>query len=147
MQQSQLFPSSFAERDRVTSEGHERFGGTGLDVPWELMHEPIEDSGSDTADRYRYQYQVIARHCCEFDNSELLWALCEWHTDYILALSGHRFILVSVKHREEVKGTGLSRVSATTEGLTLSAPGGKSAESRTKFGWRLTVPWTVERSN
>ncbi|QWB25497.1 DUF4297 domain-containing protein [Streptomyces koelreuteriae] len=68
------------------------------------MHEPIEDSGSDTADRYRYQYQVIARHCCEFDNSELLWALCEWHTDYILALSGHRFILVSVKHRERSKG-------------------------------------------
>ncbi|GGX50274.1 dsDNA nuclease domain-containing protein [Streptomyces fructofermentans] len=68
------------------------------------MHEPTEDSGSDTADRYRYQYQVIARHCTEFGNSELLWVLCEWHTDYVLALSGHRFVLVSVKHRERSKG-------------------------------------------
>ncbi|MGY5013214.1 dsDNA nuclease domain-containing protein [Streptomyces sp. 900105755] len=74
-------------------------------MPWELMHEPAEDSGSDTGDRYRFQYQAIARHCCEFGSSELLWILCEWHTDYILALSGNRYVLVSVKHREKSQGS------------------------------------------
>lgn len=79
--------------------------GGSLDVPWELLHEPEEDSGSETADRYEYQYQVVARHCCEFDSSDLQWILCEWHTDYVLALADGKYILVSVKHREHSQGT------------------------------------------
>ncbi|MFC8675020.1 dsDNA nuclease domain-containing protein [Streptomyces griseorubiginosus] len=78
--------------------------GGKLDIPWELRSQPSEDSGSETADRYAFQYQVIARHCCEFDASDLKWLLCEWHTDYVLALSGERYILVSVKHREPNQG-------------------------------------------
>lgn len=75
-----------------------------MDVPWEFLHEPEEDSGSETADRYEYQYQVVARHCCELGSSELKWILCEWHTDYILAFSNDRYALVSVKHREASQG-------------------------------------------
>lgn len=45
------------------------------------------------------------RNCCEFGASELLWILREWHTDYILALSGNRYVLVSVKHREKSQGS------------------------------------------
>ncbi|MFF3057019.1 dsDNA nuclease domain-containing protein [Streptomyces sp. NPDC057909] len=75
-----------------------------MDIPWELRSQPPEDSGSETADRYAFQYQVIARHCCEFDASDLEWLLCEWHTDYVLALSGGRYVLVSVKHREPNQG-------------------------------------------
>jgi hypothetical protein len=75
-----------------------------LDVPWELLHEPEEDSGSETADRYEYQYQVVARHCCDLGSGDLLWILCEWHTDYIMAFSDGRYVLVSVKHRELSQG-------------------------------------------
>lgn len=79
-------------------------GAHTLDVPWEVLHEPEEDSGSETADRYEYQYQVVARHCFDMGSSELLWILCEWHTDYIMAFSGGRYVLVSVKHRELSQG-------------------------------------------
>ncbi|MBV1948181.1 DUF4297 domain-containing protein [Streptomyces sp. BV129] len=87
-------------------------------MPWEVLHEPEEDSGSETADRYEYQYQVVARHCCHFGAGDLLWILCEWHTDYIMAFSGDRYALVSVKHRELSQGHWTLRRLCDDGGLT-----------------------------
>jgi WD40 repeat protein len=62
---------------------------------------PEEDSGSDTSDRYAFQYHAAARHCCELLRTNGPdWVLCEWHTDYAIRQSGEH-ILVSVKHRDD----------------------------------------------
>ncbi|WP_371644820.1 dsDNA nuclease domain-containing protein [Streptomyces sp. NBC_00597] len=66
-----------------------------------LITEPVEDSGSDTASRYNFQYQCAARHCfAMLNDSQLSAIICEWHVDYILAYHDGTYELVSVKHRE-----------------------------------------------
>ncbi|GAB2954154.1 dsDNA nuclease domain-containing protein [Streptomyces sundarbansensis] len=114
-----------------------------MDVPWELLHEPEEDSGSDTADRYEYQYQVAARHCFEFDRGELQWVICEWHTDYILSLSDNRYVLVSVKHRELNQGLWTINRLCDDGGLkTLCA---RWRECRTPYQTRLATNGALDR--
>ncbi|MGW4933487.1 dsDNA nuclease domain-containing protein [Streptomyces sp. NPDC004166] len=118
-------------------------GGHTLDVPWEVLHEPEEDSGSETADRYEYQYQVVARHCCDLGSSDLLWILCEWHTDYILAFSGGRYVLVSVKHRELSQGHWTLRRLCDDGGLkTLCA---RWRECRKPYQTRLATNASLDR--
>lgn len=66
-----------------------------------LVSEPAEDSGSDTASRYNFQYLCAARHCFALLNdSRLAGVVCEWHVDYVLLYSDGTNELVSVKHRE-----------------------------------------------
>lgn len=66
-----------------------------------LNSEPIEDSGTDTASRYNFQYMCAARHCFYLLNdSKLTGIVCEWHVDYVLIYSDGGNELVSVKHRE-----------------------------------------------
>lgn len=66
-----------------------------------LISEPIEDSGTDTASRYNFQYLCAARHCFALLNdSRLAGIVCEWHVDYVLLYSDGVNELVSVKHRE-----------------------------------------------
>ncbi|MFC7918505.1 dsDNA nuclease domain-containing protein [Streptomyces cinereoruber] len=108
-----------------------------MDVPWELLHEPEEDSGSDTADRYEYQYQVAARHCFDFDGGELQWVLCEWHTDYILSFGDGRYALVSVKHRE--LNQGLWTINRLCEDGGLKTLCTRWRECRTPYQTRLAT--------
>lgn len=71
------------------------------DLAKSLMLEPEEDSGSDTASRYNFQYQCAARHCLSLlEDTELTGIVCEWHVDYVLIYSDGSQELVSVKHRE-----------------------------------------------
>ncbi len=66
-----------------------------------LVTEPAEDSGSDTASRYNFQYLCAARHCFALLNdSRLAGIVCEWHVDYVLIYGDGTNELVSVKHRE-----------------------------------------------
>ncbi|MEU9233358.1 dsDNA nuclease domain-containing protein [Streptomyces subrutilus] len=70
-----------------------------------LISEPVEDSGSDTASRYNFQYQCAARHCfAMLNDSQLSAIICEWHVDYILGYHDGTYELVSVKHREPSLG-------------------------------------------
>lgn len=70
-----------------------------------LLRQPAEDSGTDTTDRYDFQYQVAARHCCEMlRRSGPAWILSEWHTDFVIGSVAGDYILVSVKHREQDQG-------------------------------------------
>ncbi|TXC98901.1 DUF4297 domain-containing protein [Streptomyces sp. ISID311] len=114
-----------------------------MDVPWELLHEPEEDSGSDTADRYEYQYQVAARHCFEFDSGELQWVLCEWHTDYILSLKDGRYVLVSVKHREPNQG--LWTINRLCDDGGLKTLCTRWRECRTPYQTRLATNGALDR--
>ncbi|MFD5575267.1 dsDNA nuclease domain-containing protein, partial [Streptomyces cadmiisoli] len=69
------------------------------------MMEPAEDSGSDTASRYNFQYQCAARHCFAMINDDQLSGIiCEWHVDYTLFYGDETYELVSVKHREPSLG-------------------------------------------
>ncbi|MFF9587480.1 dsDNA nuclease domain-containing protein [Streptomyces achromogenes] len=114
-------------------------------MPWEVLHEPAEDSGSETADRYEYQYQVVARHCCDLGIGDLLWILCEWHTDYILAFSGGRYALVSVKHRELSQGHWTLRRLCDDGGLaTLYA---RWRECRKPYQTRLATNAALDRDS
>ncbi|WP_336049814.1 dsDNA nuclease domain-containing protein [Streptomyces sp. CA2R101] len=71
------------------------------DVARALISEPVEDSGTDTASRYNFQYQCAARHCfAMLNDSKLERIVCEWHVDYVLVYSDGQNELVSVKHRE-----------------------------------------------
>ncbi|MET9636460.1 dsDNA nuclease domain-containing protein [Streptomyces virginiae] len=81
-------------------------GGRSItDLAQALLREPVEDSGSDTASRYNFQYQCIARHCfAMLNDSQLAGIICEWHVDYVLAYSNAAYELVSVKHREPSLG-------------------------------------------
>ncbi|MFD8974695.1 dsDNA nuclease domain-containing protein [Streptomyces sp. NPDC059593] len=69
------------------------------------MIDPEEDSGTDTASRYNFQYQCIARHCfAMLEDSTLSSIVCEWHVDYVLIYADGVNELVSVKHREPSQG-------------------------------------------
>ncbi|MEV7507848.1 dsDNA nuclease domain-containing protein [Streptomyces sp. NPDC091201] len=107
------------------------------------MHEPEEDSGSDTADRYEYQYQVAARHCCDFDRGELEWVLCEWHTDYILSFGDGRYVLVSVKHRE--LNQGLWTINRLCDDGGLKTLCTRWRECRTPYQTRLATNGALDR--
>lgn len=68
---------------------------------------PTEDAGSETANRYEFQYDVAARHCCEMlRNGGQFAVLCEWHTDFVIIPKDDsgKPVLVSVKHRERRLG-------------------------------------------
>ncbi|MFF8399778.1 dsDNA nuclease domain-containing protein [Streptomyces sp. NPDC016172] len=70
-----------------------------------LVSEPAEDSGSETASRYNFQYLCTARHCFALLNdSRLAGIVCEWHVDYVLLYNDGTNELVSVKHREPQVG-------------------------------------------
>ncbi|MFD8289148.1 dsDNA nuclease domain-containing protein [Streptomyces lavendulae] len=70
-----------------------------------LMTNPEEDSGSDTASRYNFQYQCAARHCfAMLEDAMLTSIVCEWHVDYVLIYADGVNELVSVKHREPSQG-------------------------------------------
>ncbi|MBD3576154.1 DUF4297 domain-containing protein [Streptomyces sp. KD18] len=70
-----------------------------------LISELAEDSDSDTASRYNFQYQCAARHCfAMLNDSQLSAIICEWHVDYILGYRDGTYELVSVKHREPSLG-------------------------------------------
>lgn len=75
------------------------------DLAEALISEPIEDSGSDTASRYNFQYLCAARHCFALlTDPRLTGIVCEWHVDYVLLYSDGTNELVSVKHREPKVG-------------------------------------------
>ncbi|MDY0814039.1 dsDNA nuclease domain-containing protein [Kitasatospora purpeofusca] len=66
-----------------------------------LNSPPPEDSGTETASRYYFQYQCAARHCLAMIlGGSLKSVICEWHTDYSLEYDNGTLHLVSVKHRE-----------------------------------------------
>ncbi|MEU1693255.1 dsDNA nuclease domain-containing protein [Streptomyces hirsutus] len=70
-----------------------------------LLNAPAEDSGTDTASRYNFQYQCAARHCIAMlEDATLRSVICEWHTDFILEYSDDTYELASVKHREPELG-------------------------------------------
>jgi hypothetical protein len=63
---------------------------------------PVEDVGSDTLGRYRYQAELATRPCLSLlvrDDVERV--ICEWHEDYVVCFSSGVTALVSVKHLEE----------------------------------------------
>ena len=64
-----------------------------------------EDSGSDTLGRYRYQAEVAARDCLAMLTQKTIdFIVCEWHEDFVVALTDGSVELVSVKHREDDQG-------------------------------------------
>ncbi|MPY34374.1 DUF4297 domain-containing protein [Streptomyces adustus] len=66
-----------------------------------LINTPVEDSGTDTASRYNFQYQCAARHCIAMlEDATLRSVICEWHADFVLEYSNDTYELTSVKHRE-----------------------------------------------
>ncbi|MEV7588745.1 dsDNA nuclease domain-containing protein [Streptomyces sp. NPDC089922] len=77
-------------------------GGRGnSDLAKSLRIEPEEDSGSETASRYNFQFQCAARHCfAMLNNPQLSEIVCEWHVDYALIYRDGTGELISVKHRE-----------------------------------------------
>ncbi|MGW6871801.1 dsDNA nuclease domain-containing protein [Streptomyces xanthophaeus] len=80
-------------------------GSSISDLTKTLMMDPEEDSGSDTASRYNFQYQCAARHCfAMLEDATLKSIVCEWHVDYVLIYTDGLNELVSVKHREPSQG-------------------------------------------
>ena len=72
-----------------------------------LLHiAPVEDSGSETLDRFEFQLHCISRYCIDLLDpaADLDAVVCEWHTDALLLRPRGRLAMVSVKHRESTRG-------------------------------------------
>lgn len=67
---------------------------------------PVEDSGSETLDRFEFQLQCVSRYCIDLLDpaADLDAVVCEWHTDALLLRPRGRVAMVSVKHRESTRG-------------------------------------------
>jgi hypothetical protein len=64
---------------------------------------PVEDAGAETAARYRFQADVIARDAIAVLVRGSGAVVCEWHEDAIV-FDGEDVELLSVKHRELTQG-------------------------------------------
>lgn len=62
---------------------------------------PVDDTGSETSSRYRYQDQLAAAHCLSMLANGGVAVICEWHADFVLEHGRDVWELVSVKHRDE----------------------------------------------
>ncbi|WP_172653099.1 dsDNA nuclease domain-containing protein [Rhodococcus opacus] len=79
---------------------------------------PVEDSGSETLARYRFQAEVTARYCLAMlTQSDIANVVCEWHEDFVVAYTSGTVKLVSVKHREETQGPWTVPMLCTSGGL------------------------------
>lgn len=94
-------------------EGDGASGQTSLDALWGL---PPEDTGAETAARYRFQAEVIARDAiaCLVNGSGAV--ICEWQEDAIVVRASD-VELLSVKHREVDQGAWSRRLLIEKGGL------------------------------
>ena len=66
-----------------------------------MLSRPLEDSGSQTQDRYTFQHHCTARRGITLLASDTIQAIvCEWHEDYVVMYVDGSTELVSVKHLE-----------------------------------------------
>ncbi len=83
-------------------------GGHGLQTSLDDFFselDPPEDAGAQTASRYRYQAEVVARFVLGLrPRGQVLAVICEWFEDFIVVFRDDRTQLGSVKHRELSRG-------------------------------------------
>ncbi len=79
---------------------------------------PKDDTGAETASRYRFQAEIAARDCIRMlTDPSIVAVICEWHEDFIVLENKQAPELVSVKHREPAQGPWRLRALLTDGGL------------------------------
>jgi hypothetical protein len=87
---------------------------TTLDDLWAA---PPDDTGAETAARYRFQAEVIARDAITCLASGRGAVVCEWQEDAIVVRTADDVELLSVKHREVTQGPWTKRQLIESGGL------------------------------